>query len=150
MRPRCCSYNADFDLRVLRVYEENIHRSAILAVLKKFNVLFALQPVIGVDGKTYAPGHEQNWVNSDIGKSKMMRRKRFYDVARPSLEVLTEEYTDRKNVCLADMSAVLSDVKEAVYVDEGHLNSLGNRVVASAMIKQLTKCGFLSLSRQTN
>lgn len=132
----------DFDPRSLKVFEENIHRSAILAGLRGFKVLFALQPVIGVDSKSYAPGNEQNWANSEIGKAKILRRKRFYDIARPSLKALAEEYGDRKNVCFADMSSALSDVKETVYVDEGHLNSLGNRVVASAMIKQLAKCDF--------
>jgi len=141
---------ADIDPRSLRVFEENIHRSATFAELSEFKVLFALQPIIGVDSKTYAPGHEQNWVDSNIGKAKILRRKFFYDIARPSLEALDKKYSDRNHVCIADLSGTLKDVKETVYVDEGHLNSLGNRIVATAMIRQLAKCGFLASPRQSN
>ncbi len=140
---RAEAVKADFSPLLLRVFEENLHRSAALAGLNGFKVLFALQPIIGVDGKTYAPGLEQNWVNSDTGKAEILRRQRFYHIARPRLKALAEEYADRDNICIADMSGVLSDIKEAIYVDQGHLNSFGNRRVASMMIKQLTKCGFL-------
>ena len=140
----------DYDPRTLKVFEENTRRSAALAELHGFNVLFALQPVIGVDSKSYAPGREQNWANSDIGKAKIMRRQWFYGVARPMLSALADEYAEQKNICFADMSGVLSDIKETLYVDEGHLNSRGNRIVAAAMIKQLAECGFLSSSWQPN
>jgi hypothetical protein len=134
----------DYDPRTLKVYEENIRRSAALSGIHGFKVLFALQPIIGVDGKSYAPGREQNWVNSDIEKAKILRRKLFYNSARLGLAALFDEYADQKNICISDMSRVFKGNKEPLYVDEGHLNSRGNKIVAAAIVNKLADCGFLS------
>jgi hypothetical protein len=133
----------DYDLRTLKVYEENIRRSVSLAQLHGFNVLVALQPLIGVDGKTYAPGREQNYANTDIGKAKIMRRQRFYKEAGQMLATLNNEYAGRKNICFANMSKIFKNVMETLYVDMGHFNSRGNGKSAQAIIKRLTECGFL-------
>ena len=130
----------DYDLRTLKVYEENIRRSVSLAQLHGFNVLVALQPLIGVDGKTYAPGREQNYANTDIGKAKIMRRQRFYKEAGQMLATLDNEYAGRKNICFANMSKIFKNVRETLYVDMGHFNSRGNGKSAQAIIKRLTEC----------
>ncbi|NQV83818.1 MAG: hypothetical protein HQ494_08370 [Rhodospirillales bacterium] len=133
---------ADLDPRVLRVYEENIHRSIMQSKLEGFKALFVLQPVIGVDGKAYSP-EERLWVDTKIGKAKIIRRSSFYEKARPLLSSIARENADDKSLCFADMSGVLQDVKKRVYVDEGHLNSYGNRLVAEKIIDQFRECSFL-------
>jgi hypothetical protein len=138
----------DFDPRTVRVYEENVRRSAALAGLNGFNGLFVLQPVIGVDDKTYSP-KELVWIESALGKAKAIRRLRFYEQARPLLASLAKEYRDDQNLCFRDISRVFKDIKERVYVDEGHANSAGHRVVAAALIDRLVSCGFLKLPEKT-
>lgn len=133
---------SDFDPRTVQVYEENIRRSAATAKLRGFKELFVLQPVIGVDGKTYSP-KEQVWTESELGKAKAHRRLQFYEQARPLLKSLSMEFADEKALCFGDLSTVFKDVKERVYVDEGHANSVGQRIIATALIDKLVACGFL-------
>jgi hypothetical protein len=133
---------ADVDPRVLQVYEENIRRSISLAGLEGFRGLFALQPVIGVDGKIYSP-EERLWSDSKIGKAKIIRRQKFYERARPLLASMARQYNDDKSLCFSDMSGVLKGVEKRLYVDEGHFNSQGNRLVAEKIIVQFRECGFL-------
>ena len=109
-----------------------------------FNVLFALQPIVGVDGKSYALGRKQNWTYTNIEKARIQRRQLFYSEARTMLATLTGRYTDRKNICFADLSGIFKAVKETLYVDFSHLNSRGSEINASAIVKQLADCGFLS------
>ena len=134
----------DFDPRVVKVFEENIRRSAATVELEVFKGLFVLQPVIGVGGKPLSP-KERLWADSDIGKAKIIRRKEFYKHTRPLMAKLDRDYANDKSLCFTDMSRVLKDVKERAYVDEGHLDSNGNRIVAQAVITQLVDCGFLPL-----
>ena len=124
------------------MFEENIRRSAATAKLEGFKGLFVLQPVIGVGGKSLSP-KERLWAATDIGKAKIIRRKGFYKHARPLMAKLAGDYAEDKSLCFADMSRVLKDVKERAYVDEGHLNSKGNRIVAQALIARMIDCGFL-------
>lgn len=134
----------DFDPRTNRVFEENIRRSAALAKLNGFKGLFVLQPLIGIDDKPYAPG-ERRWIDTDVAEGKIFRRRKFYELARPFFVSLATENRDEKALCFADLSGALRDVEDRVYVDEGHLNSKGNKIMAQAIVAQLAKCGLIKL-----
>lgn len=135
----------DFDPRTFRVFEENIRRLATLANLRGFNGMFVLQPIIGIDDKPYAPG-ERRWIDTDLAEGKIFRRSKFYELARPFYVSLSETHRDDKTLCYADLSGVFKNIEDRVYVDEGHLNSDGNRIVARAVVDQLAACGFLQSS----
>ena len=133
----------DFDPRLIRVFDENIRRSIALTGINGFKAAFFLQPIIGVDGKTYAEGSERNWANSELGKAEITRRRDFYASARDLFSTLSAEFADQKSVCFADLSQAIKDYPEQLYADEGHFNSKGNRIVARAILDRLVDCGFL-------
>ena len=126
-------------------FEESIRRLATLANLRGFNGMFVLQPIIGIDGKPYAPG-ERRWIDMDLAEGKIFRRSKFYELVRPFYVSLSETHRDDKTLCYADLSGVFKNIEDRVYVDEGHLNSDGNRIVARAVVDQLAACGFLQSS----
>ena len=113
-----------------------------LAKLHGFKGLFVLQPIIGIDNKTYTP-RERRWIDMDVAEGKIFRRRKFYELARPFFVSLSAAHPNQKTLCFADLSGALIDVKDRTYVDEGHLNSLGNKIVAQAVFDQLAACGFL-------
>lgn len=46
-------------------------------------------------------------------------------------------------------SVAVKDRKERLYVDEGHFNSKGNKIMAEAIIAQLAECGLLKLPEKS-
>ena len=110
--------------------------------------VFLLQPIIGVDGKSYSY-HERLWAESEIGQAKIIRRQRFYQLARPLFDSLAKEFADEKAVCFSDISGAVKDRKERLYVDEGHFNSKGNQIMAQAIIAQLAECGLIKLPEKS-
>lgn len=142
--PHAVAIRKDFDPRTLRVFEENLRHSISLLTRKGIKGAFLLQPIIGVDGKTYSH-HERLWADSEIGQAKIIRRRRFYQLARPLFDSLAKEFADEKAVCFSDISGAVKDREERLYVDEGHFNSKGYRIIAQSIIGQLAKCGFLEL-----
>jgi lysophospholipase L1-like esterase len=119
-----------------------------LAKLHGFKGLFVLQPIIGIDNKTYTP-RERRWIDMDVAEGKIFRRRKFYELARPFFVSLSAAHPNQKTLCFADLSGVLSDVEDRVYVDEGHLNSKGNQIMAQTIIDQLAKCGFMKLPEKS-
>lgn len=108
------------------------HRSNIenLMAVSTVPVAWFLQPVMGVDGKTYV-GREADIAGTPQAKLSMAHRQRYYADIRPLLI----------GDCSADLSGVFAGNTERLYVDSGHLNASGNEIVAAAIAEHLRQCG---------
>jgi hypothetical protein len=56
---------------------------------------------------------------------------------------LKEKFKDQSGICFYDLSAAMKDFKDRAYTDSGHLNALGNEVMAKRILGQVINCGLL-------
>jgi hypothetical protein len=113
----------------------------MLFVARQSGFQFAsfLQPIIGVDGKTYTAIEAQY-------ASPAVRREReiFYQTVRPLLDKLAMANEAYGTSCVADISTKsFSGVTDMVYADTGHLLAYGNELVAQHILTELERCKLL-------
>jgi hypothetical protein len=105
---------------------------------------------MGIDKKTYGPAESRIYaLRRQHDRARFTRVEAFYRLAREQLDKLRQTYTQSPDVCIADISdTALRDVREDVYVDDGHLRQAGNVVVAKAIVAQLNRCELLPWKNQ--
>ena len=127
-----------FDPRSIQLYGQNLKSMLALGHDGDFRVALFLQPLAGVDGKTFSDKEKAaRWfprVNSE-----MRYRGPFYQAARTMLVGLNEVHR-KPAACIADLSRVFAGTGETVYADTGHLLPRGNEIVAQRMIDELISC----------
>ena len=132
---------------VARGHVANLDAILALALARGINVATFLQPIIGIDDKVYV-GWEDEYVKSRAGALKVTQRRQYYDDVRRELAVLAERHADTPGVCISDISRVFAGIREALYVDSGHINARGNALVAHEITQRLESCGLLPLAQR--
>ena len=61
---------------------------------------------------------------------------------------LKKLFEHQPNICLEDLSASMENVKSRVYSDSGHLNAMGNKIMAKSILAQILECGLLKASER--
>lgn len=125
-----------YDPRSVAIYKENLEKMILLAQYHGFKIALFLQPTAGIDGKGLNP-------DEDFLLSEIKLREAFYADAHPMFDALRQKYGVLPGVAVADLSMVFSDLKDTVYVDTGHLNLLGNRLIAKRIVEEVAAEDFL-------
>jgi lysophospholipase L1-like esterase len=130
-------------------YIENRERMLFIAKQRGFHFASFLQPIIGIDGKSYSAtesryaAHLHPQMANELIKQE---REVFYQTVRPLLGefAATNEVTGES--CMADIStSSFAGVADTVYVDSGHLQAKGNEFVAQRILAELKRCNLLPL-----
>jgi len=135
-------FDAAASIAAANLFEQNRERMVFLARQQGFRLASILQPIMTVDGKTYSSA-EQAALN---GLSPLQRREReaFYRAVRPHLADPEQTETARGKICFRDLSTEsFADHPEQVYSDTGHLNAVGNQIMAAKILATLQSCGVL-------
>lgn len=132
---------ADKMRRRAALYANNVRDSIALARANNIQLAHFLQPIIGVDGKTYVDS-EERWFDSNSGEIRM--RRAFYQDARQQLSALDSEFGDDPGVCIADLSGALAKSTVRLYEDSGHLTEKGNQLMADVMLRKLVECEMMT------
>jgi hypothetical protein len=137
----------EYSVQSANFYLENRDTMLSLARQRGFRFASLLQPVAGVDGKTYTPAeiegqhHMADRQDNDTARSE---RTVFYDSLRPTLAAYAAKNEIPGQVCISDISAnTFNDVKTTVYSDSGHLLPNGNEIVADKIFSELQRCALL-------
>lgn len=123
----------------VKMYKDNLETDVMISRYRGFKVALFLQPIMGVHPKQFT-AEEKAW-NEKI--NDMQVRTAFYDGARKMFKGIGDEHKGDRNVCVADLSQVLSRAEGTVYADSGHLFVAGNDIVAAGIVEHLDKCGFV-------
>lgn len=132
--------DALFDESSIGLYESNLKMKIMASKVYNFKIGIFLQPLMGMSDKvlTVSELYFFRW-----GQDDMKLKKDFYSKAVPVIDKLKNEFSINKNVCLADLSKSLDKVKETVYSDVGHINVIGNDVVANKIVDELVNCNLI-------
>jgi hypothetical protein len=121
---------------------ENHERMLYIARQNGFRFASFLQPIIGIDGKTYTAREARN--APPAGGVVRLEREIFYRTVRPLLGRFAEMNELPGRFCVADLSTKsFAGVSDTVYFDTGHLLANGNELVAEHILAELRRCKLL-------
>jgi lysophospholipase L1-like esterase len=130
-------------------YIENRERMLFIAKQSGFHFASFLQPIVGIDGKSYTAtesrfvAHLHPQIANDLIKQE---REVFYQTVRPLLGEFAAANEVHGAFCMADISSSsFAGVTDTVYVDSGHLLAKGNEFVAQRILAELKRCNLLPL-----
>jgi hypothetical protein len=130
-------------------YIENRERMLFIAKQNGFRFASFLQPIIGVDGKSYTAAESDYaaHLHPQIANNQIKReREVFYETVRPLLGELAATNEVLGAYCIADIStSSFAGIVETVYYDSGHLTANGNEWVARRIFAELKRCNLLPL-----
>lgn len=135
---RAETYDAD-----LVAYYRQIHRAFLALADDRLAVAVFLQPLAGVDDRPLSEDEKKAWWHDEL-EWELDNRSSFYDDARDVLAELKQASHGRRQICIADVSDSFKGVSEPVYADTGHLLPVGNKIVASRILNELTSCGLMA------
>ena len=129
-----------YDSARLGIYERNLTSILSFADQNGIRIALFLQPIMWIDGRT--PTQDEARL-AETDSDSIPVRQAFYAEARPMFDRLRQRYQRAGLVCIEDLSQVLRDTPDQVYINSGHLLGRGNQVVADEMVKRLAACGVL-------
>jgi hypothetical protein len=143
------AFDREPSVEAAQFYVENRERMLFIAKQKGFRFASFLQPIIGIDGKSYSAtekeyaAHLHPQIASDVIRQE---REVFYQTVRPLLEKLASANEVPGASCVADISSSsFAGVSDTVYADPGHLLANGNELVAQRILAELKRCKLLPL-----
>jgi hypothetical protein len=143
------TFDREPSVAAAQFYIENRERMLFLAKQKGFRFASFLQPIIGIDGKSYSAtekeyaAHLHPQIANDVLRPE---REVFYQTVRPLLEKLASANEVSGVSCVADIStSSFAGVSDTVYADPGHLLANGNELVAQRILAELKRCKLLPL-----
>ena len=132
----------ELSVEAAHVYMQNHERMLFIARQKGFRFASFLQPIIGIDGKTYTRAEARN--APPAGGVVRRERELFYQTVRPLLGRFAETNELSGSSCVADLSTKsFAGVSDTVYFDTGHLLANGNELVAQHILAELKRCKLL-------
>jgi hypothetical protein len=132
----------ELSVEAAHVYMENRERMLFIARQEGFRFASFLQPIVGIDGKTYSATEARN--APPAGGVVSREREIFYQTVRPLLGVFSETNEQSGRYCVADISTrSFAGVSDTVYSDTGHLLANGNELVAQHILAELERCKLL-------
>lgn len=135
-------YSPELSVEAAHVYMENHERMLFIARQKGFHFASFLQPIVGIDGKTYTATEARN--APPAGGVVKQEREVFYQTVRPLLGKFADTNELSGKSCVADLSTKsFAGVSDTVYFDTGHLLANGNELVAQRILAELKRCKLL-------
>jgi hypothetical protein len=135
-------YSPEQSVEAAHVYMENRERMLFIAKQKGFHFASFLQPIVGIDGKTYT-ATEASYA-PPAGGVVRQEREIFYRTVRPLLRTFSETNELSGRYCMADISTTsFAGISDTVYSDTGHLLANGNELVAQHILSELKRCKLL-------
>ena len=141
--PHDPAYKPELSVEAAQVYMENRERMLFIAQQKGFHFASFLQPIMGIDGKTYSAIETQY---PALFAHDMVKQERevFYRTVRPLLGKFSSANEVSGASCVADISTTsFAGVSDTVYADTGHLLANGNELVAQRILTELERCKLL-------
>ncbi len=138
--PRDPPYTPELSAEAAQIYIENRERMLFIAKQRGFQFASFLQPIIGVDGKSYTA------IEAQYGPPAAVKREReiFYQTVRPLLGTFASANEVSGASCVADISTTsFAGISDTVYSDTGHLLANGNELVAQRILAELERCRLL-------
>jgi hypothetical protein len=133
------AHNPELVVEAAQIYMEN--RERMLFIAKQRGIRFAsfLQPIIGIDKKSYTV-LESQYASTAVKQE----REIFYRAVRPLLANFASTSEVSGVSCAADISTTsFAGVSDTVYADTGHLLANGNELVAQHILAELKRCKLL-------
>jgi hypothetical protein len=114
---------------------------------RNFKVALMLQPH-GLNSPKPLSKFEKDYIadvtKTEIGQTNKELAEDFYAALQPVIAAMAQSSADDTLVCIADVSDVFKETEETVYIDSGHLNEVGETIVARRVATELKKCQILS------
>jgi hypothetical protein len=135
-------YEPTLSMEAAKIYIENRERMLFIARQRGFGFASFLQPIIGVDDKTYTA--IENRYLPPVDNVARQEREIFYRTVRPLLAKFAGQNEVSGVSCVSDLSTTaFAGVSDTVYADPGHLLANGNELVAQRILAQLKRCNLL-------
>lgn len=129
-----------FSEKGVEYFEKNIRDTIILARGNNIKVALFLQPILGVGGKSPA-GPEQDWIR--LNAKEIENRNLFYKKTRSMFKKISDSFPAMDEVCVNDLSTSMKNQKSRIFMDSGHINSLGNSIIAQNILESLIECKLI-------
>lgn len=140
------AYRPELSVEAARVYIDNRERMLFIAKQKGFQFASFLQPIMGIDGKSYSAIESDYARRYPVIATDEIKQQRevFYETARPLLQKFAGANEVPGTSCVADISTTsFAGVSATVYADSGHLLANGNELVARRILAELRRCKLL-------
>lgn len=109
-----------------------------LSKVHGFRIAVFLQPLLGMGDKPLTAAEADNLRQARPDRLEI-RRALFRDFG-VEMEAMGAAHAGEPGVCLGDLRHAFAEVTERVYVDTGHLNAAGNRIMAGVIAARLRAC----------
>ena len=111
---------------VVRLWKERMTEACSLGNEKGFDILIAVQPIIGAGNKTLSE-HEKKFAPNTEHRIETVT----------ILNRLANSLNEIEQSCqyTVDLRSVFDDISEPVYFDEGHMVDYGNEIVAQKLFE---------------
>jgi hypothetical protein len=130
--------------RVLELYGRHVVTMARVTEEAGARFAWALQPVLGPDGKSMSATERTNF--DGLGSAEVTRRNAFYAGARA---LVADVRARAPGACVMDLSELFRGVATPIYFSTTHLNEEGNARVADAIVAGLRECGLPVVGRKS-
>jgi lysophospholipase L1-like esterase len=143
------AFRPEASVEAAHFYIENRERMLFTAKRSGFHFASFLQPIMGIDGKSYTATESRNaaHLHPQIANDQIeQERQVFYQTLRPLLGEFATANEVPGAFCAADIStSSFAGVADTVYYDSGHLVAKGNEIVAQRIFAELKRCNLLPL-----
>lgn len=129
-----------YDKRTAEEYQMNLQQMAAIAKIRGFKMAFFLQPLMGVTKKELT-FHEKESFGTMSNQEAENRRAYYADVSEV-FRRFQKIYQGDRGICAEDLSQAFREEAAELFVGTGHLNGLGNKIIAGRIHAKLKKCGF--------
>lgn len=121
-----------------RLYRATHESMIALSKVHGFRIAVFLQPLLGMGDKPLTAAEADNLRQARPDRLEI-RRALFRDFGA-EMEAMGAAHAGEPGVCLGDLRHAFAEVTERVYVDTGHLNAAGNRIMAGVIAARLRAC----------
>lgn len=120
----------------------NVHNTMVaLSKIHGFRIAVFLQPLLGEGEKPLTEAERD--ILQKMPAHRVETRHILFRAFGAQIKDMQDEHAGEKGVCLGDLRNTFADVSERMYVDGGHLNGAGSRVVANEIATRLNACHLL-------
>jgi lysophospholipase L1-like esterase len=127
----------------IEMYEQNLLRIIDTSMRNHIKLALFLQPLLTYKEAPHSPPQINPKQQIKYFLTWRKRNTQFYNKAELLFDSLAKRYKNNKRICIQSLTDSFLDTTETVYTYTGHLNSLGNKIMADKITAKLANCGLL-------